>query len=275
MPKFSDRLGVTQPSKELQVGRIDADLYVSLWNWTVEVIQYDKASDSLDLIWKYLRRPLNQLQIYQRIELNWLYSVFMNFQWYEVYNFVEFLLQDVVTIHKAVSVLPFFERQLNRTLEFELSGYRVINMEIVPIADESELAAIRQVISKSGSDALRGPREHIAKALSLLSKKPEPDYENSIKESISAVESISKLLTNERSGGLDKALEKLSSKVEFHPALKRAFSHLYGFTSDQSGIRHAILDSKEVGFAEAKFMLVTCSAFVNFVLETAKRANLI
>jgi hypothetical protein len=47
---------------------------------------------------------------------------------------------------------------------------------------------------------------------------------------------------------------------------------LYGYTSDEGGVRRAILESKTVGFTEAKFMLVTCPAFVNFVLESGKRA---
>ena len=31
-----------------------------------------------------------------------------------------------------------------------------------------------------------------------------------------------------------------------HPALKRAFSNLYGFTSDEQGIRHALIDNPQV-----------------------------
>ncbi len=39
---------------------------------------------------------------------------------------------------------------------------------------------------------------------------------------------------------------------------------LYGYSSDEDGIRHAILEEKEIGFDEAKFMLVACSGFVNY-----------
>lgn len=50
---------------------------------------------------------------------------------------------------------------------------------------------------------------------------------------------------------------------------------LYGYASDEDGIRHPILDSTNVGFAEAKFMLVSCSAFVNFILEKVQEAKLL
>ena len=60
-------------------------------------------------------------------------------------------------------------------------------------------------------------------------------------------------------------IKKLEDEIALHPALRTAFSNLYGYTSDQDGIRHAILDAKEITFEDAKFFLVVCSAFVNFV----------
>ena len=55
-----------------------------------------------------------------------------------------------------------------------------------------------------------------------------------------------------------------------HQALEGAFSKLYRYTSDESGIRHALMEGgREVTFDEAKFMLVTCSAFINNVRGVA------
>ena len=62
---------------------------------------------------------------------------------------------------------------------------------------------------------------------------------------------------------------------DMHPALKAGFSKLYGYTSDESGVRHPILKDANVGFAEAKYMLVTCSAFVNFLVDKGREAGLL
>ena len=40
---------------------------------------------------------------------------------------------------------------------------------------------------------------------------------------------------------------------------------LYGFTSDKGGIRHALMDEPSLGYSDAKFMLVLCSPFTNFL----------
>lgn len=37
------------------------------------------------------------------------------------------------------------------------------------------------------------------------------------------------------------------------------------YTSDEGGIRHAMLEEPNIGYDEAKYMAVACSAFVNFI----------
>jgi hypothetical protein len=104
-------------------------------------------------------------------------------------------------------------------------------------------------------------REHISTALSMLSDKDSPDYRNSIKESISAVESFVKVTCQDNKGTLGALLKNFQG----HPALNTAFKNLYGWTNDEKGIRHSLLDEgSPVGFDEAKFMLVACSSFINY-----------
>jgi hypothetical protein len=102
------------------------------------------------------------------------------------------------------------------------------------------------------------------RSLELLSDRQNPDYRNSIKESISAVESLAATTLGQK-GTLGQLIKKLEREIGLHPALQSAFSSLYGYTSGAGGIRHAILDSKQITFEDAKFFLVVCSAFVNFV----------
>src|SRR5262249_50572550 len=105
--------------------------------------------------------------------------------------------------------------------------------------------------------------------------KPTPDHRNSIKEAISAVEAAAKLIAGSEGSGLGPALNRLAAKVTLHGALKAAFLSLYGYTSDSGGIRHALLEEDNVGYDEAKFMLVACSAFVNFLISRAGPAGLL
>ena len=110
-------------------------------------------------------------------------------------------------------------------------------------------------------------------ALELLANRKSPDYRNSIKESISAVEAVCRLITIDQNATLGQAIGKVKKKVQLHPALERAFDKLYGYTSSADGIRHALLEETDLDFEDAKFMLVSCSAFVNYLVSKSSKAG--
>ena len=40
---------------------------------------------------------------------------------------------------------------------------------------------------------------------------------------------------------------------------------LYGYTSDEGGIRHAMLDEPNLTSADARYFLLSCTSFVNYL----------
>ena len=114
------------------------------------------------------------------------------------------------------------------------------------------------------------------KALQFYSDRENPDYENSIKESISAVEAMCCIITGMTgaSATLGAALRKLEeSGVVIHGAMRSAFSQLYGYASDENGIRHGGIDFKNAPAEDAKYMLISCSAFVNYLIEKYSKSE--
>ena len=104
-----------------------------------------------------------------------------------------------------------------------------------------------------------------------MSDRENPDYANSIKESISALQSLAQILLGEK-GTLGEVIKKL----DVHPALKQGFSNIYGWTSDEGRIRHGKTgEPLEPGLTEARYMLITASAFINYLIvkeESEKRS---
>lgn len=104
--------------------------------------------------------------------------------------------------------------------------------------------------------------------LALFGQKPQADYRNAVKEAMSGVESVVRVLTGQKKVVLGDALKKLDEIKPLHPAFKQAMDKLYGYTSDEQGIRHSLIDDlANVDEADAKFMIVTCSAFINFCVQ--------
>jgi hypothetical protein len=64
---------------------------------------------------------------------------------------------------------------------------------------------------------------------------------------------------------LPDALKVLDQRGQVHPALREGFIKLYGYTSDEHGIRHAMLDRPTLDAADARFFLLSCTSFVNYL----------
>lgn len=175
---------------------------------------------------------------------------FFDAAWFDVYNLIEWTLPRFNRIRNDHDKRESADDRLNYYLEREMSGYRAVNgNQLVQITSAEEIAAIEEASrAKTGYE---GVAEHVRTALELLGKKPEPDYRNSIKESISAVETAAILVTGDKKATLDKALAKLESKGKLHGAFKNGVSALFGWTSDADGIRHSILNEQNVGFPAA------------------------
>lgn len=185
-------------------------------------------------------------------------NILQFFSWFEVYDFIDIHLSFLTEDERAKRI-----KQYNDLLEQEKAGYRIVAGEVAPVTNESEIQAIEQ----AASTPYQSVNQHIKKALALYADLKAPDYENSVKESISAVEAMCCIITG-KDATLNKAIEKLKNNgVHIHPALEKAFTSLYAYTCDEKGIRHAGIEFVDTPAEDAKYMLVSCSAFVNYLFE--------
>ena len=135
---------------------------------------------------------------------------------------------------------------------------------IVQITSEEEIKEIEEAISNSNK--WEPVNIHLKAAITYFSNRENPDYRNSIKEAISSIESLCVIITGDSKATLGPTLGVIEKKYKIHGALKSAFTSLYGYTSDAGGIRHKLLtDDIVVSMEDAKFMLVSCSAFINYL----------
>jgi hypothetical protein len=270
MTLFSQRKGLKPVKSVIQVDSMNEDLRNSLWNALV-LFYFGNVNikrNLLALLWVfYFKKPIDLYKSRFTLVFEETKKYFFSCEWYEVYDLIEFIANNYPDNQVNLNFMQF----CNSILERESSAYRFVSGIIAPITSEIEIAQIEESFEKTKS--LKGVHAHLKRALELLSDRKDPDYRNSIKESISAVESICKLITGEDKATLGKSLEKIEKegKIKIHPALKKAFENLYGYTSDAEGIRHGLLDEPNLDFEDAKFMLVSCSAFVNFLIGKASK----
>jgi hypothetical protein len=286
---FSQRLGIEPAKKPFQKSSMDWELRNSLWNaFNLTILPSLKRQctlgapgsrvgvngDLLVSLWvNFYKWPVDTLPIQAPAALDVVRKWFFDenhTSWNKVYDFVEF----VANLGALREEVEEFVTACNFILERELSVYRFIGTTLTPITNEAELKAIEEAASLNDS-LLCQVSTHIETALKLFSDRKNPDYRNSMKESISAVEALCKILAKNDKTTLGPAIDAIKSKVSLHPKLQEAFKSLYAYTNDTHGIRHALKDDAQPESEDAKFMLVSCSAFVNYLIEKARRHSLL
>lgn len=190
--------------------------------------------------------------------------------WYRKLDLVEFISEKLSSLNKFKS--EQFVEEINEQFERLKFGYRLISGTVVDIVSEDEIKSIQTAIDNS-MEQVAG---HLKKALALHSKRPKPDYANSIKESITAVEAYLRNATGKNKFG--DALKEWQRKYSnIHPILYTAMDKLHAYTNQPDvGARHALMDSSSEYIpqsSESMYMLVTCSAFINYLRSKSRRSK--
>jgi hypothetical protein len=263
MANFSERTGLVQ--RVLQKDSMDEPLKNALWNaafllfWDNSVDYNGVGYDLLKTLWVELfHQTADEFFQSRTFAIKMIKERYMASSWASVYEFVEFIAQ--------LQIRDYYDNYVkacNFALVKHVSAYRLVDGIVTPITSDEEIAAVEHALSQRGKFAPAA--HHLKTALARFSDRSSPDYRNSVKESISAVESVCQVITGDSKATLGKALKQLN----VHKALESGFSAIYGYTSDADGIRHALLEESSIDVDDARFFLVSCSAFVNYLISKA------
>lgn len=270
---FSERNNLTAP-KTMQIDSLDARTRTKIFN-----LIYNTFSDKLYYlvreIWtNYLIKPAHE-EPWEKIKTSYgdyrrtqspdeiLNKWIMSFGMEKIFDTIEFTANYLSLRNLGVGN---FLSGIEKIFKEECVQYSIINSQIVQISDKLE----SDEISKALESPYDNVKKHFKKALDHFADRENPDYRNSIKESISAVEAYCRNITNEST--LDRALKKLETHgLMINQQLKAGLEKMYCYTSGKDGIRHALMQEENITVDDARFMLIICSAFVNYMtVKTSK-----
>ncbi|MCM1450450.1 MAG: hypothetical protein NC082_08910 [Clostridiales bacterium] len=280
MMRFSQRYGYTPLKQVIVRERITPAIENSICN------AFDSLESNLERAYFPSPNPYDRLQravwVYFMNQRDVFFSERANIitkyiksdihSWFEKVDLLEFatrLLKKSQSErsrgHEAVEV---FISNLNREFERHNFAYRIVDDSVIEINSKEEIESVEKAIAESADNI----KHHLKRAVEAFAQRPEGDYINSIKESISAVEAFCREKTGKQT--LGDALKYLESAgLSIPRVLKDGFEKLYAYTNQPStGIRHALMDTDGTYIpsqSEAYYMLVTCSAFINYLLSKA------
>lgn len=187
-------------------------------------------------------------------------DIFSRQDYIRIFDFVEFVIR-----HRSC---PYnFVENLEHVLQYSRSAYRIVDRSIVPMASDAEAAVAVKAFESLNAGRFRAARQHLRVAGEKLTR---GEWADSIRESVHAVESVVSVLEPE-AGSVSRALLQLERKKRIHAGLKSGFNSLYGYSSDEKGIRHPLIDNPvaDVDETDALYMYGACASFVTYLIGKA------
>lgn len=268
---FSQRTGLATPPPQLKLGEVSSELrrlldyYVGLEIGREERSGYERSY--FDTSWDRVAMDFHVLFLGREIDsyTNSPYDFRQNLR----------VIFAKAGIGRLFDIVEFFTRhpKCSDELKGELAAafvsaraaYRIIDRQIVAIGTAEQAEAFERAIADATDAAnATAARKHLVNSGLALRK---ADWAGSVRESIHAVEAIAIRLAPGTST-LGPALAALEKKGHLHGGLRAAFASLYGYSSNEEGVRHSLVfkDEAQVDETDALFMLGACASFVSYLL---------
>ena len=296
---FSQRNDYKSMPEPMRLEEISDDLRREIWNETRRFLisirsvggSYYFESDVALLIERVLGKQLNEPEDEINTEYERVFDIFKQIiqesSFYDVLDVVELILREKYQVaqraiyqQKAAEKLEAaqkkFSAEILRSFERHAAAYWLDTSSFpprfFPRSTRMQGEATRSAIETIRDGGMKGAETHLRQAAENVNAR---QFANSITDSIHAVESVARTIDPEAKT-LGPALDSLQrSGVLKHPALKEAFSKLYGYTNDEQGIRHPLLDkdSPDVDLDDAMFMFGACASFAAYLVNKHRKAE--
>ena len=282
---FSQAEGIDPLPQPVALGKLPDNARNLLWTKINEELKKSSATTSLDVFGKFLvvtkpwRDVLYGYHTYFLIKPGDEFSdkfvdnareikkFVLNDKFNKVFDFLQYVMR-----HDSAPVN--FGCFVGNVLHHCMCAYVVVDdgRTIAPMSLPEQGDSIKEAFQVLASGPFEGAQSHLRESAKCIN---EGDHAGSVRESIHAVESVARRL-DPNAKTLTPALEALSKKgVTLHGAFKRGIEKLYGYSSDEPGIRHSLSDkSANVDLEDSVFMFGACASFSAYLVNKARKAGL-
>lgn len=267
MESFSERYGISE-TMPMQIDDICERTRNRIWNRVSWMLSYYSKQGSLYGYGGFFRGLFDELGLEISNAVSFPDEVVRKLiredSWNRVYDLIEIvlrLLQENYSRSLAES--------LNDVLEKDKCAYRILRVEqnrqsvyqVTRITNELEMRAVQDA-AQTNFDVVNS---HIISAINLFSDLERPNYAESVRSAINAVESVC-CIVDGKSKTLGDAIKRLRrSGKKINERFLDGLEKLYAYTNEV--VRHGTKEPVKVSQAETQFMLVVCSAITNYLLS--------
>ena len=274
---FSERHGYESVPEPMKLEELSKDLRREIWNAMRRYLKnvlmniYTGASGYRNergyqlfenILGEILREPEDKIDTSHDGILHQFKSLILQSNFNVVLDLIEIIVNRGWKDEEFVNrICKSFESYAAYYLDMSRRPY-----QFFPRSSKAQGEATQEAIKTIRDGGMEGAATHLRDAAAHINAQ---QFADSISDSIHAVESVARQI-DPKSKTLGPALNSLEKAgLIKHPALKEAFSKLYGYTSDEQGIRHALLEknSPDVDLDEAMFIFGACASFAAYLVN--------
>lgn len=280
---FSQRHGYESMPEPMRLEEISDALRREIWNETRQLLKsmpwtsssfYGEGALFIErILGKFLKRPEDEIVKRSGIVFDSFKRIILNSEFNTLLDFIEIILYEA---YEHTITISDFPQKIYHIFDVHAAAYWLdlscFPYKFFPRSDRAQGEATRSAIETLRENGMEGAGAHLRQAAAHINA---GQFADSIADSIHAVESVARTI-NPKAKTLGPALDSLQkSGLLKHHALKEAFSKLYGYTSDEQGIRHSLLDkaSPDVDLDEAMFMFGACASFAAYLVNKHRKVE--
>jgi hypothetical protein len=202
-----------------------------------------------------------------------------SFEWNEIFDVIEFLFTEVFYLDwddSERSLLPVpakvgdaryqYTIAINKVLSSENIGWKLKKGRLERIGSEIlEGETIEKARKLLMNTDFEGPNVQFNKALGFFNKRPRPDLENCVKESVCALEGLVRIILKDKNITLGDATSLMVGRKIIRKPFDKIFHALYGFVSSEPGLRHGAHALSTIDIAETEFVLYNSAVCMVFI----------
>jgi hypothetical protein len=194
-------------------------------------------------------------------------KLIMDCQWWEFYDTCEVLWQEKGGKRDSDK----FANEINTLFREEHLGFELRDGKVEKIGSGFIDARIREVRYLLKEPEFTGADKHFEKAMKALNARPNPDVENCIKDAVSAIESVGRIIVNDEKALLSDIIKDMAKNKTIPKPLDEAIQKIYAYRGDQPGVAHGLVGTSKVTIDEAEFVLAMSAAIIMYLVK--KRQN--
>ena len=265
---FSERNGLIKVTEKEYSDAFRSAIVTSFFNQYNSFEEgelFERLKDAMDLFGVKQIPQVNDRAAFLRNKEQTL-TYFLNCPWNNLFDFVEYVL--TLDVDRADSLA----KKYNQIFRMHGCKYRLVGGRVIPVVNEIEI----QEISNALNTGVETVDAMYSAAITLLSERPEPDYNAVIAKTSNALESMILAIGKDNaiaSDTLGRAMNELEQKgVVFDEDMKAVIKSIYTYACN-AGIRHGGVETVIATEEDAILILVISAAAINYLNIIRKKLS--